>query len=339
MFGVHFIKFQPTTYVIEYSRGKIKREGAGLAFFYFGPTTSLVSIPIASTDVPFIIKETTADFQEVTVQGQVTYRIKDPKRTAEMLNFTLDSRGKVFVSDDPVKLSQRIISHVQVLTRIQLQKTSLKDALLMSDVLVESILSKLRLLDDITSLGLEILGLSILAIKPNPETARALEAEVRELLLKESDQAIYARRNAAVEQERAIKENELNTELAVEHKKREIREAQMDAEIAVQEKKQAMDLANINAKILLEDNNKKLVTLSAENSKILADAKGYEIGATLKPLISVDPKILQVLALKGLDSGQLIAQAFRDLSENAEKIGQLNVSPDLLKTLLDSNNK
>ena len=35
-------------------------------------------------------------------------------------------------------------------------------------------------------------------------------------MLKAADEAIYSRRNAAVEQERAIKENELKTEIAVE---------------------------------------------------------------------------------------------------------------------------
>ena len=84
---------------------------------------------------------------------------------------------------------------------------------------------------------LEIVGFSVLAVKPTPETARALEAEAREQLLKEADEAIYRRRNSAVEQERAIKENELNTENAIELKKRQIRETKMDADRACQLRK------------------------------------------------------------------------------------------------------
>lgn len=53
-------------------------------------------------------------------------------------------------------------------------------------------------------------------------------ARLQRLNLK-ADEAIDDRRNAAVEQERAIKENELNTEAAVEHKKRVIREAANEA--------------------------------------------------------------------------------------------------------------
>ena len=63
MFGIKFIKMQPTNYVIQYRKGIIVREGAGLSFFYFSPFNSLVSIPIASVDAPFIFEEVTSDFQ------------------------------------------------------------------------------------------------------------------------------------------------------------------------------------------------------------------------------------------------------------------------------------
>ena len=94
MFGIKFIKVQPTTYLLQYRRGKIVREGVGLSFFYYAPTTSLVAVPVASTDTPFIFQETTADFQTVTIQGQVTYRVSDPKQLASLLNYTLDADGE-----------------------------------------------------------------------------------------------------------------------------------------------------------------------------------------------------------------------------------------------------
>lgn len=75
MFGIKFIKVQPTTYLLQYRGGKIVREGLGHSFFYYAPTTSLVAVPVASADVPFIFQETTGDFQNVTIQGQVTYRV------------------------------------------------------------------------------------------------------------------------------------------------------------------------------------------------------------------------------------------------------------------------
>src|SRR5882724_7484229 len=201
MFGIRFIKAQPTTYILQYRKGRVAREGPGLAFFYYAPTTSLLSVPMASTDVPFIFNEITADFQEISIQGQVTYRITDAKKVAQLLNFTLDPLGRNYVSDDPGKLPQRVINVVKVLTRKEIQKLSLREALRASDTLVPHVTKGLAESTEVMSLGLEILGLSILAIKPTPETARALEAETREKLFRDADEAVYARRNSAGEQE------------------------------------------------------------------------------------------------------------------------------------------
>jgi regulator of protease activity HflC (stomatin/prohibitin superfamily) len=334
MLGLKFIKVQPTEYVLHYSNGRLVREGVGLSFFHFSPTSSLVRIPVASVDVPFIFEEVTSDFQSVTVQGQITYKISDPKKLSQLMNFTLAADGKEFATDDPEKLPQRLINHTQVLTRSSLKGMSLRAALGSSDELVISLRRGLQSAEAISSLGIEILGLSILAVRPTPETARALEAEAREQILRQADEAIYSRRNAAVEQERAIKENELNTEIAVENKKRQIKEAQMEAEKSVQQKKRELREAEMATKIALEERNRELVSLASENVRQEADTKAYGISVVMKALAQSDPKTLQVLASTGMDPGQLVALAFKDLAEGAEKIGQLNISPDLLRELL-----
>ncbi|MHC1743114.1 MAG: SPFH domain-containing protein [Syntrophobacteraceae bacterium] len=334
MFGIRLIKVEPTDFVLQVKRGNVVREGAGLSFFYFAPTTSIVVVPIGSVDVPFIFEEVTADFQQVTVQGQLTYRTAEPKKLSQLMNFSLAASGREYASEDPQKLPQRLINHLQVLTRASLKSLSLRDALGQSDTLVEHLLKGLRESEATASLGIEILGLSILAIKPTPETARALEAEARERILREADEAVYARRNSAVEQERAIKENELSTEIAVENKKRQIREAQMDAEMAVQQKKREISEAEMAAKIALEERNRELVALSTENARKESDAKAYGMSAVLKAFAGTDSKTLQALANVGMEPGQLVALAFKELAESAEKIGQLNVSPELLRELL-----
>lgn len=334
MFGIRFIKVEPTDFVLQFKRGRVVREGAGLSFFCFAPTTSLVRIPVGSVDVPFIFEEVTADFQEVTVQGQLTYRIAEPKKLSQLMNFTLAPNGKDYASDDPKKLPQRLINHAQVLTRASMKSLKLRDALGQSDELVASLRQGLQSAEAIASLGIEILGLSILAIKPTPETSRALEAEAREQILREADEAVYSRRNAAVEQERGIKENELNTEIAVENKKRQIKEAQMDAEKSVQQKKREIREAEMAAKIAIEEKNKELVALSTANAREEADSKAYAIAAVMKALSGTDPKTVQALTSVGMEPGQLVALAFKELAESADKIGQLNVSPELLRELL-----
>jgi hypothetical protein len=137
-----------------------------------------------------------------------------------------------------------------------------------------------------------------------------------------------------VEQERGIKENELNTEIAVENKKRQIREAQMDAEKSVQQKQRELREAEMAAKIALEEKNKELVALATANAREEADAKAYAVTAMMKALAGTDPKTLQALTSAGMEPAQLVALAFKELAENSEKIGQLNVSPDLLRELI-----
>ena len=53
-------------------------------------------------------------------------------------------------------------------------------------------------------------------------------------------------------------------------------------------------------------------------------------------IIGVYPThIDQIARSVGMDPGQLVALAFKELANSAEKIGQLNISPDLLRELLD----
>jgi len=54
----------------------------------------------------------------------------------------------------------------------------------------------------------------------------------------------------------------------------------------------------------------------------------------MKAFAESDPKVLQALASSGMNANQLIASAFKELAEGAEKIGQLTISPDLLTELM-----
>jgi hypothetical protein len=336
MFGLKFIKVPPTTYLLQYKNGQVVRQGAGISFFYFAPTTSLVAVPMASVDVPFIFREVTADFQEVSVQGQVTYRVEEPTQLAQALDFTLHPLTRRYQSEDPELLPQRIINQVQVLTRGALGRLDLRAALAASDVMASRVRERLDGSTVLADLGLRVGELSFLAIKPNPEAARALEADVRERMLQDADEAIFTRRNAAVEQERAIRENELNTEIAVEQKQRQIRETQMEAERAVAEKERVIAEENMLGQILLEEKNQQLVELATANARAEADARAYGIEASVKAVATADPRVLQVLGSMNMEPAQLIAYAFRDLADNADKVGNLNITPELLNQLIRS---
>ena len=52
-------------------------------------------IPLSTVDALFVLNESTGNFQLVTVQGQVTYRVSDPKQLASLLNYTLAPEGGI----------------------------------------------------------------------------------------------------------------------------------------------------------------------------------------------------------------------------------------------------
>lgn len=334
MFGIKYLKTPPTLYVQQYKGGRVKREGVGLSFLHYAPTTTLVAVPVGTTEAPFMFEEVTADFQNITVQGSVAFRITEPAKVASLLDFTLKPNGKDYAADDVQKLPNRIINLVKVAIRKELQAMKLRNALRTADTLANTIEPALAEAREIKALGVEILGIAILAIKPTPETARALEAEAREQILKEADDAIYFRRNAALEQERKVKENELNTEIAVENKKKQIQDAKMEAEQAKQLQQHQLKDTETDFKVAQERKRTALVELATKNARDEAETKAFGMEAMMKAIGTLDVKALQAIAMTGMKPEQLIANAFQELAGNAEKIGQLNITPDLLAQLM-----
>ena len=335
MFGLNYVKFDSMNHVILYKNGKVQKEGRGLSFFYFAPNSSIVSIPMQSDDFHFVFKESTKDFQEVTIQGQITYKVQEPKQLAESLDFTVNSKGR-YLKDDHEKIQQRIINEAQTASSSIIQKLSLRESLRQLQQIEEHIFKNVQNSKTIKMLGLEIMSVNVLGVTPNPDMARALEAQTRESLQKEADQAIYERRNFAVEQERIIKESELNTEIAVEEKQKQIAEKQMETEVVKQENDQKLKEMEMTSSITLEEQKQKLIDLKVKNEKKEADAKEYVLTASLKPYKELDWKTLMAINAKGIHAKDNIALAFRELAENAEKIGSVNISPELLDSIMNT---
>ncbi|MBX9688413.1 MAG: hypothetical protein K2X27_17015 [Candidatus Obscuribacterales bacterium] len=319
MFGFEFKKSAPTTYVILHQSGRVVKQGPGLSFWYFAPFCTVMDVPLNSQDVSFIFTEVTSDFQELSVQGQLSYRISAPETTSQMLEFSVDKKGKYLAATDenPMDLlGARLINATQVIAQSVIRPLPIREILKQPQAMVAGVLEGLKKSEVLGTLGVQVLDLAVLAITPSREMARALESETRERIQQQSDQAIYARRNAAVEEERRIKESELKTEIAVEEKRREIRETKMAADIA------------------LEAQRATLVDSKIENDKKEADSHAYALEATLKQVQQVDWKTLMAMAAKGGDSKLAMSMAFQELAENAAKIGQINLTPDLLQSLL-----
>ncbi|MDR3199009.1 MAG: hypothetical protein LBU34_14175 [Planctomycetaceae bacterium] len=324
-------------HVIVYKNGKIRRQGRGLSFYYYAPTTSITVVPVAGNSLPFIFPEITKDYQSVSVQGQVTYRIGKPEQLANILNFTVNHFGQ-WKTNDLEKLNQTITNESQTAVSAFVHELGLKEAIRSAKSIEEHIIEGLKESQPLEMLGIDILNVNVLAVQATSEMTRALETEMREKLQQDADQAVFERRNFAVEKERMIKESELNTEIAVAEKQKQIAEKKMEAKIQEAENDRKLREMRVEADIAIENHRQILIEKKSENDRKDADTKGYVLDAVLKPYREMDWRTL--MALDNGHNNNLrvhLALAFRTLAENAEKIGNLNITPDLLDLFLSDN--
>lgn len=59
-----------------------------------------------------MFEQQTSDFQDVTIQGNLTFRVTEPETLARQLDFSVDSRGR-YISDDPDNLQDRLVRLIQ----------------------------------------------------------------------------------------------------------------------------------------------------------------------------------------------------------------------------------
>jgi len=285
-----YFKGDPSKYIIKYVNGKSKKSGPGISFLFFKINTTIAAIPAMTIDSNFVFNEITKNNQAITLQGHFTYKIKDPKKMASILNFQINPRTGQYQSVDPEKLDMRIKNIVQVRTRSVIEKMVLEEAIISSEKLAGTVMESVEDQSIIKEMGIDILSITFLSIRPTPEIARALEAEYRENLQMTADRAIYERRAAAVEQESKIKENELNSQIALEKKRKEL--------------------------IALEGEN------IIKEAEFRAKANETELDAYKK----ISPNTLLALALK-------------DMGENANKIGNLTITSEILASILKDTKK
>jgi regulator of protease activity HflC (stomatin/prohibitin superfamily) len=334
MFGVKYYKSDASTFVIKTVNGKVKKQGKGLSFFYSPATTSIAALPVNVQEAPFIFGLQTADFQSVRVQGQVSFRISAAEKTADMLNYALAKDGESYISEDPMKLSDRVIRKLQTSAQSKIQKCSLRESLAAIESLVALLKKEISEDTSIAEMGLSVLDVSISAINPTPETLKALEAVAREEILKQSDDATYGRRKAAVEQERMIKEAELETDMSVQQKEQRMAEQRVANERALLASKAQIEMEALQAEIDREDQRKELVQRSAENNRTEADVESYAITTKMEAFKTLPVENLKAMALANMSPDQLMAMAFESLAQNAGKIGELTITPDLFGQMM-----
>ena len=312
---VRHLRAERTSYVLKYKRGRPHRAGPGLALWFWPLTASIAEVPIDDREVPFVFHARSADFQDVTVQGVINYRISDPELIAERVDFAIDLGSGLHTKQPLDTIASMLTELAQQLAFRYLARTGVREILAAGrDHIRHEIVEGLAAEPATAELGLRIVSVRVSSVKPSPELERALETRTREQIQQEADEATFARRALAVEKERAIAENELQNQIELATRAQRL----IDQEGA-NERRRAEEQAAAK-RIEVESR--------AEGTRVRAAAEAEGIRLVDSARVESERERMEIYA--GLPSAVMLGLAARELAGKLERIEHLNVSPDLL---------
>jgi regulator of protease activity HflC (stomatin/prohibitin superfamily) len=159
----------------------------------------------------------------------------------------------------------------------------------------------------LAAMGIQVVNVRVSDISPSMDLKRALQTPTFERLQQHADQATFERRALAVEKERAIAENEMANQIELARREKEL--------IATN-----------------DENARNRAKAEAAAQKIAADAEADRIRAVDKA--RTEGEKARVDVYKDLAPGVMMGLAARDFAGKLKSIEHLNITPDLLGTLL-----
>ncbi|MEV6400771.1 SPFH domain-containing protein [Streptomyces sp. NPDC051907] len=317
--GWRHLRSAPTAHIRHYKRGRLVHDGPGLSFWFRALTAALSEVPVDDRELTMAFHARTADFQDVTVQATVTYRISEPATAAARLDFSVDPDTGVWRAAPLEQLSTLLTETAQQHALDVLARTPLADALANGVASVrERISGGLAAEPRLSATGIAVEAVRVVAIRPEPEVERALRTPAREQIQQEADRATYERRAVAVERERAIAENELASRIELAR-----REEQLVDQQGVNARREAEESAAADA-VRAEAEAKRTVRLAraeAEAAREVGEARAQAQAAWLRVHAEVDAATLHALAVARL-------------AENLPRVDSITLTPDVLTGLL-----
>jgi regulator of protease activity HflC (stomatin/prohibitin superfamily) len=331
----------PTAWVRHVVRGKVRHEGSGQAFWYRPLTAVLSEVPVDDRELPLLFHARTSDFADVTVQATVTFRVSDPGLAAARLDFSVDPTTGAWRGQPLDQVATLLAELSQQPALDLLAGLPLTEALTTGTSAVrEAVGGALREDSRLTETGVTVVSARVVAIRPEPEMERALQTPTREAVQQEADRATYARRARAVEQERAIAENELQNKIELARREQQLveqhganarRTAELDAAAALVAAQGVAERERVAATGEAE-RNRLLAAAEAEATKLRDEARAAGVRAV--GVAQGEAEAAKLAAYRDLPPGVLQALALRELAGQLPEIGQLTVTPDLLTNLV-----
>ena len=238
---IMFFKADPTEYARITKKGKVVQSGQGISCYLRPSFVSVDLVQMGEREVAFSFNETTNDKQPLSVQGSLLYEIEDPEKVLGSYNFTIDPRTKMYLAQGSEDLQDSLIRTIGGFAREIVQTRELEKLLIGAKDIQENIAAEFEKAEKIKRLGLAYSELQITNVSTTRDIQDALAARYKEQLLTKQQEAQYARRAAAVEQEREISENELESRLELAKRAAEV----IDVENANELKKSEMEAESL----------------------------------------------------------------------------------------------
>mgnify|MGYP000415636087 CR=1 FL=1 len=87
---IRHLRGSGTSHVEQIRNGRTVRAGVGASFWFRPLSAVLNEIPVDDRELPLMFHARTSDFQDVTVQATITYRVTDPAAAAGRIDFSID---------------------------------------------------------------------------------------------------------------------------------------------------------------------------------------------------------------------------------------------------------
>ncbi|WBO63228.1 SPFH domain-containing protein [Streptomyces camelliae] len=221
--GWRHLRGAPTAHIRHHRRGTLLHDGPGLSFWFRALTAAISEVPVDDRELAMTFHARTADFQDVSVQATVTYRVADPAVAAARLDFSVDPDTGAWRGTPLEQLGTLLTETAQQHALDVLARTPLAAALADGVTAVrERVAAGLGAEPRLPATGIEVVAVRVMALRPEPEVERALRTPAREQIQQEADRATYERRAVAVERERTIAENELASRIELARREEQL---------------------------------------------------------------------------------------------------------------------
>ena len=314
------LRGDPSYHIAQYRRGKLVRSGRGLSFWFHPMSTSVVQIPMDDRELAFLYHARSRDFQDVTVQGVINFRVTDPERLASRVDFSLDLRTGALVEQPMERLAGLVTELARQYTWSYLAHATLTEILEQGfEEIHARIAEGFAAEQSLVAMGLEVVAVRVGAVRPEAEVEKALQTPAREKIQQRADEATFERRALAVEKERAIQENELENQIELAR-----REAALIEKRGENERSRAREQAQAE-RIAAEG--------EAERKTLEAESRAGAIRVV--EAASVEAESERMSIYRDFPPQMLLGLAAQKLAGKLERIEHLSLSPDLLGGLLN----